>query len=65
MAFKPNYRHERSERARSKAAKAQQKLKDREEKAALRKTGEPEDGTVPEDGAMPEDGEREEGTPED
>jgi len=59
MAFKPNYRHERSERARSKAAKAQQKLKDREEKAALRKTGEPEDGAVPEDGT------REEGTPED
>jgi hypothetical protein len=59
MAFKPNYRHERSERARSKAAKAQQKLKDREEKAALRKAGEPEDGAVPEDGT------RDEGTPED
>ena len=58
MAFKPNYRHERSERARSKAAKAQQKLKDREEKAALRKAGEPEDGTVPEDGTAGE------GTPE-
>lgn len=42
MAFKPNYRHERAERDRAKAAKAQQKLKEREEKAALRK--EPEDG---------------------
>jgi|GEM_PF-988758 hypothetical protein len=59
MAFKPNYRHERSERARSKAAKAQQKLKDREEKAALRKAGEPEDGAVPADGTT------EEGTSED
>ncbi|MEQ8268194.1 MAG: hypothetical protein RH982_13440 [Parvibaculum sp.] len=37
MAFKPNYNHERAERNRAKAAKAQQKLKEREEKAALRK----------------------------
>lgn len=58
MVFKPNYRHERSERARSKAAKAQQKLKDREEKAALRKAGGPEDGAAPEDGTAGE------GTPE-
>lgn len=42
MAFKTNYRHERAERDRAKAAKAQQKLKEREEKAALRK--ESEDG---------------------
>lgn len=37
MAFKPNYRHERAERNRSKTAKAQQKLKEREEKTAQRK----------------------------
>jgi hypothetical protein len=45
MAFKPNYKHEGAERDRAKAAKAQQKLKEREEKAAARKTT-PEDGSV-------------------
>ena len=62
MAFKPNYRHERSERARSKAAKAQNRATDSanaiQEKAALRKAGEPDDGAVPEDGTAGE------GTPE-
>ena len=46
MAFKPNYRHERAERDRAKAAKAQQKLKEREEKTALRKEGRNEDGAA-------------------
>lgn len=51
MAFKPNYNHERAERNRAKAAKAEQKLKAREEKAAQRKaTGEGNDA-APEEGA--------------
>ncbi|MEP2828146.1 hypothetical protein [Parvibaculum sp.] len=44
MAFKPNYRHERAERDRAKAAKAQQKLKEREDKAAIRKEAQTEEG---------------------
>lgn len=44
MAFKPNYRHERAERDRAKNAKAQQKLKEREEKAALRKEAQAGEG---------------------
>ncbi|MFN4355543.1 hypothetical protein [Parvibaculum sp.] len=47
MAFKPNYRHERAERDRAKSAKTQQKLKDREEKTALRKDVKGDDGSEP------------------
>lgn len=51
MAFKPNYNHERAERNRAKAAKAEQKLKAREEKTALRKTGDDGDNAAPEEGS--------------
>ena len=50
MAFKPNYKHERAESNRAKAAKAQQKLKEREDKAASRKTSPDGDIAEPEDG---------------
>ncbi len=49
MAFKPNYNHERAERNRAKAAKAQLKLKEREEKAAQRKASPDGDNAAPED----------------
>ena len=37
MAFKPNYRQQRSERTRAKEAKKQEKLQRREEEVAKRK----------------------------
>lgn len=38
MPFKPNYRQQRNERARTKAEKQQEKLQRRQEKAAARKS---------------------------
>jgi len=51
MAFKPNYNHERAERNRAKAAKAQLKLKEREEKAALRKASGDDNDAAPGEGS--------------
>ncbi|WP_339828713.1 hypothetical protein [uncultured Parvibaculum sp.] len=52
MAFKPNYNHERAERNRAKAAKAEKKAREREEKAALRKApGEGNDAAPEEESA--------------
>ena len=42
MPRKPNYRFERSERDRAKAAKKAERLKAKAEKAEARKTGSPE-----------------------
>jgi hypothetical protein len=57
MPFKPNYRQERAQRARSKESKQQEKLLRREEAAAKRKAlreGEP--GSEAENGTPPSDG---------
>lgn len=43
MAFKPNYKQQRAERDRAKQAKKQEKLRQRQEEAAQRKSGTPED----------------------
>lgn len=45
MPFKPNYRLQRTERMRAKQAKAQEKLKSRQERASAR--GEPEQDAPP------------------
>jgi hypothetical protein len=54
MAFKPNYRQQRSERERTKEAKKQEKLQRREEEAAKRKAaredGQPNPDATPENG---------------
>jgi hypothetical protein len=53
MAFKPNYRQQRSERERAKEARKQEKLQRREEEAAKRKAAreeQPNPGTTPENG---------------
>ena len=55
MAFKPNYRQQRSERERAKEAKKQEKLQRREEEAAKRKVAR-EDGQPDPDAAPPENG---------
>ena len=51
MAFKPNYRADRSERNRAKAAKQQEKQQRREaaaaERRAARAAGEPDEATGP------------------
>lgn len=49
MAFKPNYKQQRAERDRAKQAKKQEKLKQRQEEAAERKSAAP-DGAVDESG---------------
>ncbi|MSO80318.1 MAG: hypothetical protein EXQ97_01440 [Alphaproteobacteria bacterium] len=46
MAFKPNYRHQRAERNRSKEQKREEKLRKREERKAGLREGEPVDGAV-------------------
>lgn len=51
MPFKTNYRHERSQRTRTREAKQQEKLLRREEASAKRKASrEGEAGVAPEDG---------------
>lgn len=42
MAFKPNYNQQRAERNRAKQAKAETKIREREEQAARRKAGLPD-----------------------
>ena len=42
MAFKPNYNQQRAERNRAKQAKAETKIREREELAARRKAGLPD-----------------------
>ena len=42
MVFKPNYNQQRAERNRTKQAKKDAKLREREEAVARRKAGEPE-----------------------
>lgn len=52
MAFKPNYKQQRSERNRAKQAKKQEKLRQRQEDAARRKAGtEPKADGVAEESA--------------
>ena len=46
MPFKPNYRHQRAERNRSKEQKREEKLRKREERKAGLREGEAADGTV-------------------
>ena len=46
MPRTPNYRFERSEREKAKAAKKAERLKAKAEKAAARKAGLPEDGVT-------------------
>ena len=53
MAFKPNYRQQRSERERAKEARKQEKLQRREEEAAKRKATREEQ---PNPDAAPEQG---------
>ena len=50
MAFKPNYRQQRSERTRSKEAKKQEKLAKREADAAKRRAEREAAGLAPEEG---------------
>jgi hypothetical protein len=45
MAFKPNYNQQRAERNRAKQAKKAEKLKQRDEQAALRKAQREQSGT--------------------
>jgi len=45
MAFKPNYRFERAERGRLKQAKKDEKLKRQQERASLRRDGDPAEST--------------------
>ena len=57
MAFRPNYRFERAERARLKQAKKDEKLKRQQERASLRREGdsaEPaQEQAAPETGSPP------------
>lgn len=46
MAFKPNYKQQRAERDRAKQAKKEEKLKQRQESAAQRKSATEEPGAV-------------------
>lgn len=48
MAFKPNYNQQRAERNRTKQAKQEAKVRDREEQAARRKAGLPDLEAAPE-----------------
>jgi hypothetical protein len=50
MAFKPNYNQQRADRNRAKDQKKQEKLRLKEEAAAQRKAGSPEDGDAESDG---------------
>jgi hypothetical protein len=43
MPYRPNYRIERAERDRVKKAKKEEKIKQQQERAALRKSGNPDD----------------------
>ena len=52
MVFKPNYNMQRAERNRSKQAKKDEKLREKEEAAARRKT-EGDSGTSPSDSPIP------------
>ena len=52
MPYRPNYRIERAERDRAKKAKKEEKIKQQQERAALRRTN-PEDGST-EEPEMPE-----------
>lgn len=53
MAFKPNYRQQRNERARGKQAKAEEKLRLQQEQVARRKAAQQSD-SPDEGGAAPE-----------
>lgn len=44
MPYRPNYRLERAERDRVKKAKKEEKIKQQQERAASRKTDNPDDG---------------------
>ncbi len=56
MVFKPNYNMQRAERNRAKQAKKDEKLRDKEEAAARRKTeGETGAETAPAEGTSPGD----------
>jgi hypothetical protein len=52
MPYRPNYRIERAERDRAKKAKKEEKIKQQQERAALRRTN-PEDAST-EEPEMPE-----------
>jgi hypothetical protein len=56
MAFKPNYRQQRSDRNRAKEQKKQEKLQKREEDAARRKAARDDTGDMPTDEAPSADG---------
>jgi hypothetical protein len=53
MPYRPNYRIERAERDRAKKAKKEEKIKQQQERAAQRKTANPEDDAPPDEPENP------------